>query len=294
MRRLSIHLLILLFAVVACKGKVVQQSEPNKLVQFSDTLDQSIFNSIKNLARQNSFAQLENADRILEVGKLFLQTPYVGGTLESEGGEKLVVNLRELDCTTYLENVVVLSSIARQNDFSENDFLHKLKKLRYRKGELSDYSSRLHYFSDWIFENEQKGIVKNVTREIGGVAYQKEINFMSNHVDSYAALKADSSLIVSIRNTENAINERDLFYIPEDEVHSVENKIHNGDLIAITTKIKGLDISHVGIAIHVGDRLHLMHASSLAKKVVISDIPLADILKESKLQSGIMVSRVIE
>jgi hypothetical protein len=225
---------------------------------------------------------------------MFLQTPYVGGTLESEGGEKLVVNLRELDCTTYLENVVVLSSIARQNDFSENDFLNKLKKLRYRKGELGDYSSRLHYFSDWIFENEQKGIVKNVTREIGGVAYQKEINFMSNHVDSYAALKADSSLIVSIRNTENAINGRDLFYIPEDDIQGVEDKIHNGDLIAITTKIKGLDISHVGIAIHVNDRLHLMHASSLAKEVVISDIPLADILKESKLQSGIMVARVIK
>ena len=117
------QLLILLFALVACKGKAVQQNEESKVVQFTDTLDQLIFNSIKDLAMENSFSQLDNADRILEVGKMFLQTPYVGGTLESEGGEKLVVNLRELDCTTYLENVVVLSSIARQNDFSENDFL---------------------------------------------------------------------------------------------------------------------------------------------------------------------------
>lgn len=294
MKRLSLQLLILLFALVACKGKAVQQNEDSKVVQFTDTLDQSIFNSIKDLARENSFSQLENADRILKVGKLFLQTPYVGGTLETEGGEKLVVNLRELDCTTYLENVVVLSSISKQNQFSENDFLKKLEELRYRKGEIKDYTSRLHYFSDWIYENEQKGIVKNVTSEIGGVEYKKEINFMSNHVDSYSALKADSSLIVSIQDTENAINGRDLFYIPEDNVQNVENKIHNGDLIAITTKIKGLDISHVGIAIHVNDRLHLMHASSLAKEVVISDIPLADMLKESKLQSGIMVARVVD
>lgn len=292
MKLLSLQLLILLFALVACKGKAVHQNEDSKVVQFPDTLDQSIFNSIKDLARENSFSQLENADRILEVGKLFLQTPYVGGTLETDGDEKLVVNLRELDCTTYLENVVVLASISKQNKFSENDFLKKLKELRYRKGEIKDYTSRLHYFSDWIYENEQKGIVKNVTSEIGGVEYKKEINFMSNHIDSYPALKADSSLIVSIQNTENAINGRDLFYIPEDNVQNVEDKIHNGDLIAITTKIKGLDISHVGIAIHVNDRLHLIHASSLAKEVVISDIPLANILKESKLQSGIMVARV--
>nr|WP_320117381.1 N-acetylmuramoyl-L-alanine amidase-like domain-containing protein [uncultured Marinifilum sp.] len=292
MRLLSLHIIILLFAFVACKGKIDQQKESVTKIQLIDTVDQSIFNAISEIAKEKSFSKMENADRILEVGKMFLQTPYVGGTLEADGDEKLVVNLRELDCTTYLENVVVLSSIAKQISFSEEDFLKKLKELRYRKGEIKDYTSRLHYFSDWIYENEQKGIVKNVTSEIGGVEYMKEINFMSNHVNSYSALTADSSLIVSIQNTENAINGRDLFYIPEDDIQGVENKIYSGDLIAITTKIKGLDISHVGIAIHVNDRLHLMHASSLAKKVVISDIPLADILKESKLQSGIMVARV--
>ncbi|PXX96079.1 DUF1460 domain-containing protein [Marinifilum breve] len=294
MRLFSLQILILLIALVSCKGKADQQKESSKVVQLTDTIDQSIFNSIRKIAQERSFSSLESADRILEVGKMFLQTPYVGGTLEADGDEKLLVNLRELDCTTYLENVVVLSSISKQNKFSENDFLKKLKELRYRKGEIKDYTSRLHYFSDWIYENEQKGFVKNITSEVGGIEYNKEINFMSNHVDSYSALKADSSLIVSIQDTENAINGRDLFYIPEDDIQGVEDKIHNGDLIAITTKIKGLDISHVGIAIHINDRLHLMHASSLAKKVVISDIPLADILKESKLQSGIMVARVVE
>ena len=294
MRLFSLQFLILLIVLVSCKGKADEQKESHRVVQLADTIDQSIFNSIRKIAQERSFSSLESADRILEVGKMFLQTPYVGGTLEADGDEKLLVNLRELDCTTYLENVVVLSSISKQNKFSENDFLKKLKELRYRKGEIKDYTSRLHYFSDWIYENEQKGIVKNITSEIGGVEYKKEINFLSNHVNSYSALKADSSLIVSIQDTENAINGRDLFYIPEDDIQGVEDKIHNGDLIAITTKIKGLDISHVGIAIHINDRLHLMHASSLAKKVVISDIPLADILKESKLQSGIMVARVVD
>jgi hypothetical protein len=292
MKTLSLQILILLFAFVACKGKTDQQKVSVTKVHLADTLDQTIFNSIQKLAEANAFSKLENADRIVEVGKVFLQTPYVGGTLESVGEEKLVVNLRELDCTTYLENVVVFSSLVEQESFNEKDFLNKLEELRYRKGKMTDYTSRLHYFSDWIHENAQKGIVENITPKIGGIAYEKEINFMSNHVDAYAALKADSSLIVSIKNTENAINERDLFYIPEDAIQGVENKIHNGDLIAITTKIKGLDISHVGIAIHVNDRLHLMHASSHAKKVVISDVPLSEMLKGNKLQSGIMIARV--
>lgn len=289
---MSLQILILLFAFVACKGKTDQQKVSVTKVHLADTLDQTIFNSIQKLAEANAFSKLENADRIVEVGKVFLQTPYVGGTLESDGEEKLVVNLRELDCTTYLENVVVFSSLAKQESFNEKDFLNKLEELRYRKGKMTNYTSRLHYFSDWIHENAQKGIVENITAKIGGVAYEKEINFMSNHVDAYSALKADSSLIVSIKNIENAINERDLFYIPEDAIQGVENKIHNGDLIAITTKIKGLDVSHVGIAIHVNDRLHLMHASSHAKKVVISDVPLSEMLKGNKLQSGIMVARV--
>ncbi|WP_421920746.1 N-acetylmuramoyl-L-alanine amidase-like domain-containing protein [Marinifilum sp.] len=294
MRIFSLQILMLLLAFVSCKGKSDQQKESNKTVQLANKMDQSIFNSISEIAKEQSFSKLGNADRTVEVGKMFLQTPYLGGTLETGDDEKLVVNLRELDCTTYLENVVVLSSILKQNNFSVNDFLIKLKELRYRKGEIKDYASRLHYFSDWIYENEQKGIVQNVTSEIGGVEYKKEINFMSNHVDSYAALKADSLLIVSIQDTEDAINRRDLFYIPEDNIQAVENKIYNGDLIAITTKIKGLDVSHVGIAIHVNDRLHLMHASSLAKKVVISDIPLYEMLKTNKLQSGIMVARVVD
>ena len=115
---------------------------------------------------------------------------------------------------------------------------------------------------------------------------------MSTHVSSYPSLQADTSLVEEIRKTENEINKRNLFFILETNIQQLEDQIQNGDLIAITTKIKGLDISHVGIAIHVNNRLHLMHASSKAKKVVISDIPLAEMLMHSKYQSGIMVARL--
>ena len=287
-------MIVLLVFLISCKGKT-QQNEKLTVedkVSFADSTDQAIFDSIREIVQKNSLDSLGQEDRVVEVAKMFLQTPYVGGTLETEGGEKLVVNFRGMDCTTYLENVVVLSSIARKSDFRESDFLKELEHLRYRNGKLTDYTSRLHYFSDWIYENEKKGIVKNITAQVGGEKYDKTINFMSTHVDSYAALKADSSFVKIIQAKEDQINQRDLYYIPEEKIESMEKEIKNGDLIAITTKINGLDVSHTGIAMHVNDRLHLMHASSLAKKVVISDVPLADMLLKSKLQSGIMVARL--
>jgi len=293
MRKLhAIILISLVIVFTACIGNTKPQDKNVIGIEFSDSTDQAIFNSIKDIVEQQSLDSLSIDLRIIEIAKMFLQTPYVGGTLEGNGPEKLRVNFRELDCTTYLENVVVLSVIAGKRDFKESDFLKELEKLRYRKGKLTDYTSRLHYFTDWIFENESKGIVKNITAEIGGVKYDKNIDFISTHVESYPALKADSSFVKIIRDNEKAINNREMYFIPEEDISKLENKIQNGDLIAITTKIKGLEISHVGIALHVNDRLHLMHASSHAKKVVISEIPLADMLMKNKLQSGIMLVRV--
>ncbi|MFA9371558.1 MAG: N-acetylmuramoyl-L-alanine amidase-like domain-containing protein [Labilibaculum antarcticum] len=284
-------LVVLLISLSSCQGKKSQQ-EVKESVQLSDSTDQAIFNSIREIAGSMSIDSLSLDDRVVEVAKMFMQTAYVGGTLDGNEKEQLVVNFRELDCTTYLENVVALSKALSNDSLTTDDFLNELENLRYRNGKLTDYSSRLHYFSDWIYENEKKGIVKNMTAEIGGEKYNKTINFMSTHVDSYPALQADTSLVEEIRKTENEINKRELFYIPETKIQQLEAQIQNGDLIAITTKIEGLDISHVGIAIHVNDRLHLMNASSKAKKVVISDIPLADMLLNNKFQSGIMVARL--
>lgn len=284
-------LFVFLISLSSCQGKKSQQ-EVKESVQFKDSVDQEIFNSIRKIAGSMSIDSLPLEDRIVEVAKMFMQTAYVGGTLDGNEKEQLVVNLRELDCTTYLENVVALSKALSNDSVTAADFLKELENLRYRNGKLTDYSSRLHYFSDWIYENEKKGIVKNITAEIGGEKYNKTISFMSTHVNSYPALQADTSLVEEIRKTENEINKRELFFIPETKIQQLENQIQNGDLIAITTKIEGLDISHVGIAIHINNRLHLMHASSKAKKVVISDIPLAEMLMQSKYQSGIMVARL--
>ncbi|MBN3582813.1 DUF1460 domain-containing protein [Algoriphagus aestuarii] len=227
----------------------------------------------------------------IEIGQWFLETPYVEKTLELSGTEKLVVNLIGLDCTTFLETVVSLTRLAENGDFTFEAFEQKLEELRYRSGKNQGYPSRLHYFSDWIFENEQKGIISDVTEEVGGVPYPNNPTFMSENPKFYPQL-SDSENLKEIKTTEAIIQKRGYFYIPKTEISKLEKNIQSGDLIAITTSMTNLDIVHTGFAIRKNGRIHLLHASSKNKEVEISEKPLSDYLAGNKSQSGIMVARL--
>ena len=48
-------------------------------------------------------------NRMMYFGKKFLGLPYVGHTLENGDEEHLIVNLHELDCTTFVETVLALT-----------------------------------------------------------------------------------------------------------------------------------------------------------------------------------------
>ncbi|MDX1906692.1 MAG: DUF1460 domain-containing protein [Bacteroidia bacterium] len=230
---------------------------------------------------------------VVMAGTRMMGTPYVGGTLEVTPEETLVVNLRELDCTTFLENAVVMARLAQQQESSFQAYLRELTWVRYRGGEIAGYTSRLHYFTDWIGENTRKGIIRDITASIGGEPYLKKLDFMSTHTTSYRQL-ADPALVREIIRTEDTLNTQRRFFIPKARIHAIEHQIQDGDLLAITTTVDGLDVSHVGIAIHQAGRLHMLHASSVSKQVEITQVPLADYLAAHKSQSGIIVCRLME
>tara|TARA_R110002051_G_C8678951_1_gene491491 strand:- start:436 stop:1287 length:852 start_codon:yes stop_codon:yes gene_type:complete len=227
----------------------------------------------------------------IEIGKWFLQTPYVEKTLELPGSEKLVINLIGVDCTTFLETVVTLTRLAEEGTFTFEAFEKELEKLRYRNGMNKGYPSRLHYFSDWIFENEQKGILKDVTKEVGGSPHANAPSFMSENPQFYRQL-SESENLDAIKETESKIEKRGYYYIPKAEIQSLEKNIQPGDIIAITTFMTNLDIVHTGFAIEKNGRIHLMHASSKNGEVEISEKPLSEYLAGNKTQSGIIVSRL--
>ena len=246
---------------------------------------------LQDFSQQDSSAKTTQ-ELISEIGKSFLGTSYVEKTLELPGEEKLVINLLGLDCTTYLESVIGLAQTIREQNFSFEGFEEKLEQLRYLNGKNTGYSSRLHYFNDWIYENQKKRLLKDITKEIGGETYPNQPSFMSENPRFYPQL-ADLALLKKIKERETIIKTRPSFFIPKDKIESLENRIETGDLIAITTPLKNLDIVHVGFAVRQNGRIHLMHASSASKKVEISTLPLSEYLLGNKSQSGIMVSRLI-
>lgn len=223
------------------------------------------------------------------IGLTFLEQPYVEKTLEIGEEETLVINLRGFDCTTYVENVLAFSMMAKSETEDFEDFVDNLKTIRYRNGVLNGYPSRLHYFTDWIRNNEQKGLVKDITSQIGGKALQKAINFMGTHRSLYPFLQQDENFEAML-SVEEGLAEETLCILAQEDIQRHEHLIRSGDIIALATSIKGLDVTHTGIAIKRGDRIHLLHASS-AGSVRITKVPLVDYLKKIKSNTGIIVAR---
>ncbi|WP_289038000.1 N-acetylmuramoyl-L-alanine amidase-like domain-containing protein [uncultured Zobellia sp.] len=230
---------------------------------------------------------------IVAIGKTFMGTPYVAKTLEIGETETLVVNLQGLDCTTYVENVLAFALTLKTGASSFDDFTKTLEIIRYKDGQLDGYASRLHYFSEWIANNEKKGLIKDITSEIGGKEITKPINFMSTHRDLYPFLSDDENF-EKVKASENYLNNQPICILAQDEIAANEHLIQTGDIIALTTSINGLDITHTGIATREKDgRIHLLHASTGSMKVEVSKKPLAEYLKGIKKNTGIMVARPV-
>jgi hypothetical protein len=155
----------------------------------------------------------------------------------------------------------------------------------------------LHYFSDWIFDNGKKRVVQNVTAAVGGpsvVAKSLQVDFMTSHRPSYRQL-ANDAFFDSIRRQEQLISARTFVYIPKAAVLSISQNIRHGDILAMTTTMPGMDVSHTGIAYRTGDgAVHLLHAPVPGTKVRITDLPLSDYLAGNSKQTGIIVARPLE
>jgi len=228
---------------------------------------------------------------VAAAGLAFLGRTYGAHTLEREGPERLIINLRELDCFTFLENAVVLERLVRTGLTDFADYAATLQRLRYRRGIVNGYASRLHYFSDWLCDAQEKGCVRNMTEALGGQRLLKPVSFMTQHRESHPALE-DTETRRQLREIEERITARVKHFLPREKLRSVEDQILDGDLLAITTNMDGMDVAHVGLALRLRRRVHLLHASRLAGKVLISPETLYGYLMKKKERTGVMVARV--
>ena len=236
----------------------------------------------------------EDSCRTLHFAKQMLGTPYVAGTLEINEEESLVVNIDEVDCTTFVETVLALCVADKNDERSYDAFKKALTQIRYRNGVLDGYVSRLHYFSDWIADNERMGLIEERTPDLSTEKQTLHLNFMSTHPESYQ-LKEDSLLVSQMKGVEALWQGVEVSYIPKERLSGSPEElgIKNGDILAITTNIKGLDVVHVGFAFWKGEKLHLLHASSNALKVILDPQPLYEYSKTKKAHTGVRAIRFV-
>lgn len=235
-----------------------------------------------------------NPNQLVEfIGREFIGTPYKAGTLEGSP-EALTVNLEEMDCTTFVETVVALALTVENHRCSWIDFLDMLETIRYRNGYADGYASRLHYISDWVITNTHRGYIKDVTDRIPQSDVQiKTLDFMSRNRSKYPAL-SDSATFEGIKNMEVGYRSHRFPYIKSARLSSkpIINALKGGDIVALTTKTNGLDVSHVGILVIEKDGPHLLHASSKEGKVVIDKLPLTEYMRKAHQLTGIRVLRL--
>lgn len=242
-----------------------------------------------------SLKELPLNEVIAEVGKTFMGTPYVAGTLDQNpAGESVVVSITGLDCVTFVENCLIFSRLIKEGKANFDDYMSELEKVRYREGVNNGYSSRLHYFTDWIYDNERKGIVKDITKEAGGIEYPKKINFMTTHRGSYNQMTNDEENFSKMFDVENSINSRNHYYIPKEQISDYYDNMQTGDIVGLTSAIEGLDIAHTGFVYKDGGKTYLMHASLKNKQVEISSVELMDYLMSNPKQTGIVIARVTD
>ncbi len=220
--------------------------------------------------------------------------PYIGGTLDIDQEEKLIYQFDGYDCLTFVETVLALARITVKNKVTLEAFKHELTSIRYNKGIINGYASRSHYTSEWISSNKQLGIIKDLSKELGGELMTNEVNFMSTHPQFYKALTADSTLISHIEKNEAVVNNTQRYYIPKSKLEACDNKIQSGDILVIATSKSGLDYSHLGFAYRPKStkKLHFLHASSNEKKVIL-DGEFSKYLDKSKSAIGFSLIRPI-
>jgi len=267
--------------------------------------DWAIFQAKVVWALEQRLDTLPLGSAMVEMGRSFVGAAYVPATLEVEGPERLVINFQGLDCVTFVENTWALSSFVRvvggalgldairslgNRELSEQRYESLLKSVRYRGGDIDGYPSRLHYFTDWVGDNADRGLVRDISRELGGSLDTEPIDFMSTHTESYRQL-GDPSFVALVRQAEQRLTDSGRYFVPQDRIDEVVDRIQDGDVIAATSTVRGLDVAHTGLALWVDGTLHMLHAPLVGEVVQISEVSLADRIQRISGQDGIIVAR---
>jgi Protein of unknown function (DUF1460) len=260
---------------------------------------QDQFNRLVAKAKAGNWKALPIGERTAAVGEALVGTRYKHFTLEIDNRiESPSVNFQGMDCWTFFEIALGFARMLNESEsyWTPERLLHYIELDRYRGGECTgEYLSRLHYLEDWLYDNDRRGLVEDLTRKLGGRSVPHSAREMSVGWRHYRYLAANRSLLGPLARMEAKVSSRPLYEIPKDRVAAIEPKLRSGDIIGIISRERrGLrSTAHVGLALRTNDGvLHFMHASSPSNygRVVV-DSQLSKYLYRYRSDSGILVAR---
>lgn len=267
-------------------------------ISYSQKVDYTRADSQKVMAlfqKAKSVKQKSIANYMIFFARSFKGIPYVAKTLEKNKDEELVVNLRELDCTTYVETVLALSRCMAQGKPTFANYCTQLRLIRYAGG-VQSYPTRKHYFTYWIQQSAKQGLVKDIQGPNPPFKAVQTVHadYMTHHLSQYPMLTGKPEWVKKIKAMEESITGLHPRYIPTSAIDNgklMRSTVHNGDIIGIVTTKAGLEISHLGIAVWHKDGLHMLNASSVSHKVVEDNNLLKTYLKKQKTALGFRIVR---
>ena len=284
--------------------------------------DRKIFNQLRRRASAENWINLPIGTLTQHVGESFLGSEYQANLLDrasqnilqnasqnrlqstsknTSSQETLTASLQQFDCVLFVETALALAQTFQQPDLTdaqaETLFFNALQQYRYRNGTLVNYCSRLHYFSDWMLDHNRRGLVQEMGRSLGGMPLDRSLSFMSQNWGKYPVLVAHPAFRTCITETEAAIDTKNVFYLPTQQISQHYSELQPGDVVGIVTRMKDLDVTHSGLVYQRFDangaarssKTGLLHASVRSGIKISSD--LATYVAGVEGAMGIVVAR---
>src|SRR6266404_5121967 len=288
-----------IFTILFFLSALVTASAESRLPFSTVFKGRDRFDKLVGKAKQENWKALPIGERTAAVGRALVGTRYKSFTLEIDNRiEAPSVNFQGMDCWTFYEISLAFARMLNEpeENWTPEQMLHYIEVDRYRGGQCTgEYLSRLHYLEDWLADNDRRGLVNDLTPELGGVSVSHSAREMSLGWKHYRYLKANRSLLKPLAQMEERVSSRPFYQIPKSRVPGVESKLRSGDIIGIISRDRrgNYSTSHVGLALRSSDGvLHFMHASAPNNygKVVV-DARLSSYLARYRSDSGILVAR---
>ena len=212
---------------------------------------------------------------------------------EPPGPEALRVELDRFECVSFIESSLAVARCGFRDEASVACFERELERSRYRGGRIDGYGSRLHYFVDWIDDNEARGRLTNLTSSLGGVPVRRDFYYITRRVLDRARLpEAElASLRREVERDEKRLSSQSHPVLARERAAPVLEGLEDGDILAFVYDRPGLLVHHAGFVLRVDGKPRLLHASSFHVRVVVTASDVSSYVLRRPERRGVIVAR---